>query len=62
MRIKQKQSEKKWSLVFNAQYLFADSNRIVAEDLKHSQHEKRYYCFGKAHEEILSVKIDTFIS
>ena len=47
---------------YNAQYVFADSNRIVAEDLKHSQHEKRYYCFGKAHEEILSVKIDTFIS
>ena len=24
---------------YNAQYVFADSNRIVAEDLKHSQHE-----------------------
>ena len=29
-----------------AQYAFLDENRVIAEDLSHSQHEKRYYCFG----------------
>jgi uncharacterized DUF497 family protein len=30
-----------------AQYAFADPHRVIAEDLSHSQSEKRYYCFGK---------------
>ena len=29
-----------------AQYAFLDENRVIAEDQSHSQHEKRYYCFG----------------
>jgi uncharacterized DUF497 family protein len=29
-----------------AQYAFADPHRVIAEDLSHSQTEKRYYCFG----------------
>ena len=29
-----------------AQYAFLDSNRVIAEDLDHSEKEKRYYCFG----------------
>ncbi len=29
-----------------AQYAFADPHRVIAEDLCHSQTEKRYYCFG----------------
>lgn len=31
---------------FEAQYAFRDKNRVIAEDLEHSQREKRYYCFG----------------
>ena len=31
---------------YEAQYAFLDSNRIIAEDVEHSQKEKRYYCFG----------------
>ena len=31
---------------FEAQHAFLDSNRIIAEDIEHSQKEKRYYCFG----------------
>jgi uncharacterized DUF497 family protein len=31
---------------FDAQYAFRDKNRVIAEDLEHSQQEKRYYCFG----------------
>ena len=29
-----------------AQYAFLDETRVIAEDLSHCQHEKRYYCFG----------------
>lgn len=29
-----------------AQYAFFDGNRVIAEDLAHSQIEKRFYCFG----------------
>jgi len=39
-----------------AQYAFADSNRVIAEDLKHSNTEKRYYCFGQVGEGILTVR------
>lgn len=31
---------------YEAQFAFVDENRIIAEDLLHSQKEKRYYCFG----------------
>ncbi len=27
-----------------AQHAFADLNRVIMEDLKHSKAEKRYYC------------------
>lgn len=30
----------------DAQYAFLDKNRVIAEDLTHSQYEQRYYCFG----------------
>jgi uncharacterized DUF497 family protein len=39
-----------------AQYAFLDENRIIAEDLEHSQNEKRYFCFGKVDEAILTVR------
>lgn len=39
-----------------AQYAFADSNRVILEDLKHSQKEKRYYCIGKINSGILTVR------
>ena len=43
---------------YEAQYAFLDANRILAEDIKHSQNEKRYYCFGLDEEEngILTVR------
>ena len=31
---------------YEAQYAFLDTRRVIAEDLEHSQKEKRYYCFG----------------
>ncbi|MCX7045112.1 MAG: BrnT family toxin [Candidatus Sumerlaeota bacterium] len=39
-----------------AQLAFLDPLRIIAEDTKHSQIEKRYYCIGKAGEEILTAR------
>jgi len=39
-----------------AQYAFADPNRVIAEDLSHSHSEKRYYCFGKVGDGILTVR------
>ena len=45
---KDKQNQEKHGVSFElAQYAFADLRRIIAEDLNHSQKEKRYYCFGK---------------
>jgi uncharacterized protein len=39
-----------------AQYAFADPHRVIAEDLSHSQTEKRYYCFGAVGGGILTVR------
>ena len=30
-----------------AQYAFLDGNRVIAEDVVHSQKEPRYFCFGQ---------------
>jgi len=35
---------------------FADPDRIIAEDLPHSQEEQRYYCFGKAGDKTMTVR------
>jgi hypothetical protein len=39
-----------------AQYAFADPRRVIAEDLSHSEREKRYYCFGQVGGGILTVR------
>ena len=41
---------------FEAQKAFLDPYRIIAEDVEHSKTEKRYYCFGKVDEGILTVR------
>lgn len=41
---------------FEAQKAFLDPNRIIAEDSEHSEHETRYYCFGKVGDEIMTVR------
>lgn len=41
---------------YKAQEAFFDPYRIIAEDLDHSQHEKRYYCFGKVDNEVMTVR------
>lgn len=39
-----------------AQFAFIDGKRIVAEDLEHSRMEKRFYCFGRVGDGILTVR------
>ena len=39
-----------------AQFAFADSRRVIAEDLSHSSSEKRHYCFGWIDGGILTVR------
>jgi uncharacterized DUF497 family protein len=39
-----------------AQTAFADPDRVIAEDLSHSHSEKRYYCFGKVGNGIMTVR------
>ena len=54
---KDKLNQNKHGIPFElAQYAFADPNRIIAEDVGHSQKEKRYYCFGKVGDEIITVR------
>ncbi len=41
---------------FLAQYAFADTRRVIAEDTAHSETEKRYFCFGEVDDGILTVR------
>ena len=51
------QNQKKHGVTFSeAQYAFADPNRVIAEDINHSRIEERYYCFGKVGEKIMTVR------
>ncbi|MDH3930483.1 MAG: BrnT family toxin [Deltaproteobacteria bacterium] len=39
-----------------AQYAFADPDRVIAEDLDHSEEERRHYCFGRVGDGIITVR------
>ena len=39
-----------------AQYAFRDPERVIAEDVAHSQVERRYYCMGKVGDGIMTVR------
>jgi len=54
---KNQENQKKHALSFElAQYAFSDIHRIIAEDITHSLDEKRYYCFGKVNEGVITVR------
>ena len=45
--IKDLENQKKHDVSFDeALHAFYDEDRVIAEDLGHSQNENRYYCFG----------------
>jgi len=47
----------KHGVSFNeAQRAFLDPSRVIAEDLEHSQKEKRYYCFGQVEGMVMTVR------
>ena len=41
---------------YEAQRAFLDPARLIYEDLEHSEHEKRYFCFGRVGEGVLTVR------
>ncbi|MBI5447269.1 MAG: BrnT family toxin [Gammaproteobacteria bacterium] len=41
---------------YDAQQAFLDKRRIIAEDLEHSCDEKRYFCFGKVSNCVMTVR------
>ena len=47
---KSRKRAKTWGYVLRSQAAFLDEKRVIAEDLKHSQEEQRYYCFGSNEE------------
>jgi uncharacterized DUF497 family protein len=54
---KDKFNQRKHEISFAlAQLAFLDSNRVILEDLEHSDEEKRYYCLGKVAGGIMTVR------
>ncbi len=52
-------NQEKHGLSFSeAQYAFADRNRVIAKDLSHSDEEQRYYCFGRLGDGIATVRFN----
>jgi len=51
------ENQRKHSVSFaEAQFASADPRRVIAEDLSHSEEEKRYYCFGQVNGGVLTVR------
>ncbi|MCC8398813.1 MAG: BrnT family toxin [Rickettsia endosymbiont of Labidopullus appendiculatus] len=44
---------------YETQKAFLDLNRIILEDLDHSNNEDRYFCLGKVKKHILTVRFTT---
>jgi len=54
---KDRENQDKHGVAFTtAQYAFRDPDRVIAEDFSHSRAEKRFYCFGKVTDGILTVR------
>ena len=54
---KDRENQSKHGVAFSAaQLAFSDPNRVIAEDLEHSEGEKRFFCFGRVGEGILTVR------
>jgi uncharacterized DUF497 family protein len=54
---KSSENEKKHGVSFSlAQIAFLDPERIILEDLSHSEEETRYYCIGRIAGGILTVR------
>ena len=55
--VKDLENQRKHNVSFaEAQFAFADSSRVIAEDLGHSTKEKRYYCIGRVDQGVMTVR------
>lgn len=55
--IKDRQNRAKHGVSFElAQAAFLDPDRVIAEDLDHSESEKRYFCFGQVAGGVMTVR------
>ncbi len=55
--IKDRENELKHGVGFaQAQLAFVDPHRVIAEDLEHSEHEPRFFCFGRVGGGVLTVR------
>lgn len=54
---KDEENQQKHGVSFvEAQFAFADSKRVIAEDSSHSSSEKRHFCFGWVSGGVLTVR------
>jgi hypothetical protein len=54
---KDRLNQDKHGIAFSlAQLAFFDKNRVILEDLEHSENEKRYYCLGRVAGGIMTVR------
>jgi uncharacterized DUF497 family protein len=54
---KEKGNQVKHNVSFSlAQHAFLDPNRVIAEDVSHSEKEDRFYCMGRVGDGIMTVR------
>ena len=54
---KDEENQEKHGVSFTeAQFAFADSRRVIAEDFSHSSSEKRHFCIGRVADDVLTVR------
>jgi uncharacterized protein len=54
---KERRNQEKHGVGFHlARYVFADPQRVIAEDAAHSSAEDRFFCIGQVGEGILTVR------
>ncbi len=55
--VKDEANDRKHGVAFaEAQRAFLDFSRVIAEDLAHGQYERRFCCFGKVAERVMTVR------
>ncbi len=54
---KDEENQRKHGVSFSdAQLAFLDPVRVIADDLEHSQNERRFYCIGKVAGHVMTVR------
>ncbi|MDP3514339.1 MAG: BrnT family toxin [Sulfuritalea sp.] len=54
---KDAENQRKHGVSFSrAQFAFADSKRVIAKDVTHSETEERFYCFGEVDGGVITVR------